>query len=69
MAAGYFNKHRKYCLNIIENSWGVTTSTEHLAQKLRKHNKNVKVTPNHLCKYMWGDIPEINEIKEKPNIL
>lgn len=69
MASDYFNKHRKYCLNIIENSWGVTTSTEHLAKKLRKYNKSVNVNPNHLCKYMWGDIPDIKEIEGKPKVL
>jgi len=66
MAADYFNKNRKYCLNIIENAYAVSTSTEYLAKKLRKYNKRVIVNQNHLPKFIWGsDIPEIKEIKNK----
>ena len=69
MAADYFNKNRKYSLEIIRNCFGVTTSTEHLAKKLRRYNKNVKVFPNHLLKWQWGEIPLIKPINKKPKIL
>jgi len=69
MAADFYNKNRKNSLEIISRSFGVTTSTEHLAKKIRKYNKNVKVIPNHLPKFVWGEIPEIKETEEKPKIL
>ncbi len=70
MAYSYFKKNQQNCLNIIENAYGVTCSTEHLAGKLRKVNKNVKVNLNHLPKFIWGpNIPEIKEIKDrKPRV-
>jgi len=52
MAADYYNKNRKYSLDMIKRCHGVTASTEHLATKLRKYNKNVKVNLNHLPKFM-----------------
>lgn len=69
MAHDYYHKNRENCLAIIRNSFGVTCSTEHLAKKLRKHNKNVKVNPNHLPKFMWGDAKDIRESNGKPKIL
>ena len=69
MAADYYNKNRKYSLDMIKRCHGVTASTEHLATKLRKYNKNVKVNLNHLPKFMWGDVPEIQESNKKKRIL
>lgn len=68
-ASDYFNQNRQNCIEMIKRSYGVTTSTEFLAQKLRKYNKNVTVNPNHLPKFMWGEVPEIKEKKDKPRIL
>lgn len=68
-ASGYYNKNRENCLSIIRKSFGVTTSTEFLAKKLRPYNKNIVVNPNHLPKFMWGEVPEIKEKNKKPRIL
>lgn len=68
-ANDYYNKNRENCIEIIKRSFGVTTSTEFLAQKLRKYNKSIVVNPNHLPKFMWGDVPEVKERHKKPKIL
>lgn len=69
MASSYYTKNRKYAIEVIKGCFGVTVSTEHLAKKIRRLNKNVKVIPNHLLKFQWGDIPAVKEIEGKPKIL
>jgi len=68
MAADYYNNNRKFSLEMIKRADGVTTSTEYLAKKLRKYNKNVVVNLNHLPKFMWGEIPWPKKIGEKTRI-
>ena len=44
---------------------GVTTSTQYLKNEILKYNKNIRVIPNHLPKYVWGDaICKVKEISK-----
>ena len=70
MAYDYYNKNRKHCIEMIKKADGVSVSTEFLARKVRKYNKNVVVNLNHLPKFIWGGSePKIRNIhNKKPRI-
>jgi hypothetical protein len=53
---------------------GISVSTERLKQVYSPYNNNIVVIPNHLPKFLWGDIPEwewpdIHKLKLNPRIL
>lgn len=68
MAHDYYKNNRKFSTSMIKKSNGITTSTEYLAKKMRKYNKNVVVNLNHLPKFIWGEIPWPKNINDKPRM-
>jgi hypothetical protein len=51
---------------------GIVTSTNRLKKVYSEYNNNIQVIPNHLPKFIWGDIypkHENNPREEKPRIL
>lgn len=69
MASDYYSKNREHAMYMIKNADGITVSTDHLKKVLIKYNSNIVVNQNHLPKFIWGDVPEITEMPDRPKIL
>lgn len=54
-ASAYYSDLKPYAEEIISLCDGVVTSTQTLRKSLLKYNNNIKVIPNHLPKFLWGD--------------
>lgn len=52
----YYAKNEENVKKIINLADGVVTSTVPLAKVYSEFNKNIVVIPNHLPKFIWGDI-------------
>jgi len=62
----YYVHNEKYVKEMMKIADGVTCSTQPLADIYSEFNKNVVVIPNHLPKFIWGDIyPKHNYYDEK----
>ena len=71
-ASTYYNSRQETILNIIRMVDGMSVSTPYLRKIYLPYNDNIVVTPNHLPKYMWGDIVRKHETTpntKKPRIL
>lgn len=69
-ASGFYNKHSDSVKSIIRMMDGVVCSTPHLKKVLSPYNNNINVSPNHLPRFIWGDV-QVKPIEEgrKPRIM
>lgn len=66
----YYITHKDSIVRFLSDMDCIVTSTEPLKKVYSKYNKNVKVIPNHLPKFIWGEIPEKElQLDKKPRIL
>ncbi len=54
-ASSYYSKYRSSIEKILEETDGITVSTEFLKKKYLKYNSKIEVIPNHLPKFVWGE--------------
>lgn len=52
----YYDKYTKSIEEILKIVSGITVSTNKLKEVYSKYNNNIVVIPNHLAKFLWGDI-------------
>lgn len=64
-ASNYYKKNEPYVKKLLEISDGIITSTLRLKQDYLKYNENIEIIPNHLPKFMWGDIYNATEYKNE----
>lgn len=55
-ACQYYNLYKPFVEEILKLCNGIVVSTLPLKTKLSKYNDNVEVIPNHLPKFVWGDV-------------
>jgi len=67
----YYKDNVHHIETMMRESDAIVVSTHPLRKVYEKYNKNVKVMPNHLAKFIWGDIePKHDRYKgEKIRIL
>jgi O-antigen biosynthesis protein len=65
----YYNDNIPYIETMMRKSNAIVTSTYPLKMKLSKYNKNIEVVPNHLPKFIWGDVTPKKSLRVKPRIL
>jgi hypothetical protein len=67
----YYKDNVHHIETMMRESDAIVVSTHPLRKVYQKYNKNVKVVPNHLAKFIWGDIQAKHEIynDEKVRIL
>jgi hypothetical protein len=63
-ASNYYKQNEEFVKHMISIVDGVTCSTPYLAKVYSEFNKNVTVIPNHLPKFIWGDIFPAHEYYE-----
>jgi len=71
-ASDYYKKYEDNIKKMLDMSDGVSASTLKLKEIYSKYNKNISVVPNHLCKFIWGEIypKHLNEPRiKKPRII
>lgn len=71
-AHNYYKKHEDIIKRIMSSVNGIIVSTQRLKENYSQYNKNIIVSPNHLPKFIWGDIypkHEYYDEKEKIKIL
>jgi hypothetical protein len=66
-ACGYYKAYEKYVSEMLTIVDGITVSTDKLKEVLSQYNKNIEVIPNHLPKFMWGEINPVH--LNEPNVL
>jgi len=64
-ASMYYNNAEEIVKNIMRACDGMITSTAKLKEVYTPYNKNVAVIPNHLPKFVWGDIYPAHEYFEE----
>lgn len=64
-ASLYYKQNEEYVKQMISMSDGVTVSTEKLKEVYLQYNKKIEVVPNHLPKFVWGDIFPAHEYKNE----
>jgi len=66
----WYEQQQEYIPEILSQFDGIITSTERLKKIYSKYNSNIKVIPNHLPKFLWGEpLPFKQEItNKKPRI-
>jgi intein/homing endonuclease len=52
----YYDQYVKSIENILRIVSGMTVSTNKLKEVYSKYNNNIVVIPNHLPKFLWGDV-------------
>lgn len=70
-AWSYYKNNIDNIKQIFSKVDGMIVSTEPLRQLYSPYNPNIKIIPNHLAKFLWGDIIVKNnhrELKDKPRI-
>lgn len=55
-AQEYYDKYKIYLEEIMRIVNGITVSTNKLKEIYSKYNNNITVIPNHLLKFLWGDV-------------
>ena len=61
----YYKDNVHHIETMMRESDAIVVSTHPLRKVYSKYNKNVKVVPNHLAKFIWGDIePRHEKYKE-----
>lgn len=69
-ANDYYTKYKSSLEEIMTLVNGITVSTNKLKEIYSKYNENIQVIPNHLPKFLWGDVEyKGSGWKEKPRIL
>jgi O-antigen biosynthesis protein len=71
-AHDFYNHCKKYVTEMLPIVDGITTSTPYMKEMLLKYNPRVEVIPNHLPKFIWGDVRpkhDNNPRERKPRIL
>lgn len=63
-ASKYYKAHEDNVKNLLRMSNAVMCSTDKLANMYSKYNENVHVVPNHLAKFIWGDLFPAHEYYE-----
>ena len=64
-AAGYYNQNRPIIEKLMSNCNGMITSTAKLREVYSPYCKKIAVVPNHLPKFIWGDIFEATDYKDE----
>lgn len=63
-ASNYYKNSEEWvkkCMNVAD---GMITSTPYLKKMYSEYNKNINVIPNHLPKFIWGDVFPAHEYYE-----
>jgi intein/homing endonuclease len=55
-ASSYYNNNSGPVIEIMKKVDGIVVSTEKLKEIYSQYNKNIVVIPNHLPKFLWGDV-------------
>ena len=63
-ASKYYKQNEKFVKQMLSMADGVVVSTPYLGNVYKEFNKNIKVVPNHLPKFIWGDIFPAHEYYE-----
>lgn len=64
-ASIYYNKAKPIIEKIMSSVDGIVTSTETLKEKYSQYCKRIEVIPNHLPKFIWGDIYPAHDYKDE----
>lgn len=72
-AASYYNNNPTPIFEMMKLVDGMTTSTEDLKKAYSPYCNNIQVIPNHLSKFIWGDVRPKHlrnprELKDRPRI-
>lgn len=72
-ASGYYNNNTQPVYDMLKMVDGMTTSTEELKTMYSKYCNNIVVIPNHLPKFIWGEVnpkhlKQPRELKDRPRI-
>jgi len=67
-ASSFYAKYRKTIESIMSEVDGIIVSTEFLKEQYSKFNVKVAVIPNHLPKFVWGDIVPQHTIEKKGKV-
>lgn len=57
-ASDYYNKNEKYVKQMMRWADGMICSTDMLKEVYSEFNERIEVIPNHLPKFIWGEIYE-----------
>lgn len=68
-ASSFYNEKRNHIEAIMRDCDGIVCSTEELKRLLTPYNKKINVSPNHLPKFIWGDIINRDVENNKTTIL
>jgi len=69
-ASGFYNQNRQHIESILRLVDGIVCSTLELKKLLSKFNPNINVSPNHLPKFIWGDVEgSVQRESEKTRIM
>jgi hypothetical protein len=64
-AVNYYRKNEEWVKKLMDVADGMICSTPWLKQQYSQYNKNIDVIPNHLPKFIWGDIYPAHEYKDE----
>ena len=64
-ASAYYNKSRPIIEQIMSSCDGMITSTAKLREYYAPYCKKISVIPNHLPKFVWGEIFEATDYKDE----
>ncbi len=64
-ASAYYNQARPIIEQLMSTANGMITSTAKLREVYSPYCKKIAVVPNHLPKFIWGDIFEATDYKEE----
>jgi intein/homing endonuclease len=68
-AADWYKPQQEFIPQIMGLMDGMICSTNKLKEVYSKFNKNIRVIPNHLPKFLWGEpLPFKEEISRKPRV-
>jgi len=67
-ATQYYSKNEDWTKKCMGLSDGMVVSTEQLKKEYAEYCKNIAVIPNHLPKFVWGDIYPAHEYYENKKI-
>jgi len=64
-ASLYYKENEKFVEQMLSMANGIVVSTEKLKELYSQYNKKIEVIPNHLPKFIWGDIFPVHEYKDE----
>jgi hypothetical protein len=68
-AADYYSQYRIFIIEMLSKADGLVVSTQPLKDLYSKFNNNIHVIPNHLPRFVWGDVDFHRNDTKKPRIL